>query len=197
MNQKNTTKLKNKKIFKIQFVLSVIIASVLIIFYTYQNKEEKKLEQISKILDKNLEISKLYNTDKEFLNKNLYLGKIIIEKIKIEYPIFNDFTEDLLKIAPCRFFGGDIGESGNLCIAGHNYNDNRFFSKLNELGLKDEIRLVDLYGKEYIYIIFDIFETKDTNVNSVIRKKKSHELTLLTCNNSNKKRLVVKAFLKQ
>lgn len=197
MKQKNITKINSSKIFKLQFLFSIIISIFLGIYYMYQKGEEKKLEEISKILNKNLEFSQIYNGKENILDKNLFLGKIIIEKIEMEYPIFNDFTEELLKIAPCKFFGENIGESGNICIAGHNYNDKRFFSRLDELQLKDEIKLIDLYGKEYMYMIFDIFETEETNVNSVIRKNKSHELTLLTCNNSNKKRIVIKAFLKK
>ena len=99
-------------------------------------------------------------------------------------------------MAPCKFFGGNIGEYGNLCIAGHNYNDSRFFGRLDELEIKDEIKLIDLAETEYTYIIYDIFETEENDVNSVIRKKRAKELTLLTCNNSNNKRIIIKAFLK-
>lgn len=198
MNQILVTKLKknNKKFFKIQFVFSLAIIISLCIYYIYNENKSRKLEEISAILSKNIELSQMYNAEKQIISKNSYLGKIVIEKIDVEYPVFNDFNEELLKIAPCKFYGVDIGEQGNICIAGHNYNDNRFFGRLDELSLKDEIKLVDLNEKEYLYTVFDIFETDETNVDSVIRKKKSHELTLLTCNNSNKKRIVVKAFLK-
>lgn len=198
MNQILITKpkKKNKKIFKIQLAISIIIVIWISVYYLYENKKKQNLEKISVILNKNMELSQMYNVEKQILEKNAYLGKIIIEKINIEYPVFNDFNEELLKIAPCKFYGVNLGENGNICIAGHNYNNNRFFGRLGELKLKDEIKIIDLNKKEYIYTVFDIFETEETNVNSVIRKRKQQELTLLTCNNSNKKRIIIKAFLK-
>ena len=199
MNQILITKLKrkDKKFFKIQLAISIMIMIVISIYWWSENNKAQNLEEISTILSKNIELSQMYNVEKQTVEKNLYLGKIIIEKIDTEYPVFNDFSEELLKIAPCKFYGGDIGETGNICIAGHNYNDSRFFGRLDQLTLKDEIKLIDLNEKEYVYIVFDIFETEETNVNSVIRRKKSQELTLLTCNNSNKKRIIIKAFLKE
>ena len=199
MNQILVTKLKknHKKFFKIQLVTSIIIMIGLSVYYFVKQREEASLEEISVILEKNIEISQMYNAKQQSIEKSLYLGRIRIEKINTDYPVLNEFNEELLKIAPCKFYGGNIGESGNICIAGHNYNDSRFFGRLDEIVLKDEIKLIDLTGKEHTYIVFDIFETDETNVNSVIRKRKARELTLLTCNNSNKKRIIIKAFLKE
>lgn len=192
----NLKKSKYKKIFKFQFILSILITIISTIYLIYDYRKTENMEYISEILNNNIKISGLYQTQKISTENSVYLGKIIIEKIKIEYPIFSTFDENLMKIAPCRFYGVDIGETGNICIAGHNYNDTRFFSRIGELRIKDEIKLIDLNEKEYTYIVFDIFETEDTNISSVIRKKKQYELTLLTCNNSNYKRVIVKAFKK-
>ena len=199
MNQILITKIKKnyKKIFKFQFFFSIIITIILIIYYLYDYRKTKNGEEIFRILNQKMELSKIYKIEGQALQKSLYLGKICVEKIDMEYPIFNDYNEELLKIAPCKFYGGDIGDSGNVCIAGHNYNDNRFFGRVDELKKGDEIEIIDLNDKEYMYIVFDIYETEETDVQSVIRKKKAYELTLLTCNNSNKKRIVIKAYLKK
>lgn len=90
----------------------------------------------------------------------------------------------------------ELGERGNICIAAHNYNDDRFFGRLNELKTEDKIILEDINGKRYEYIIFDIFETHE-NDNTVLKSNKKYELTLVTCNNSNKKRIIVKAYIKE
>lgn len=196
-NKVNKINFKNKTFFKLQFVFSIISVSSLIFYYINNQKKSDDLEKISEILNKNIKLSQIYNVEKESIKTNNYLGKIIIDKINVEYLVFNNFNEELLKIAPCKFYGGKIGDIGNICIAGHNYNDTRFFSKLNKLNLKDEIKLIDLKkSKEFVYKIYDIFETNETDVGSVIKKKKQKELTLLTCNNSNGKRIIIKAFLK-
>lgn len=87
-------------------------------------------------------------------------------------------------------------KNGNICIAAHNYNDNRFFGRIDELKVKDKIIIEDLNGNEYLYIVYDIFEIEDNDF-SILNNNKNFELTLLTCNNSNKKRIIVKAYRKE
>ncbi len=197
MNQILVNKKNNKKkyFFKIQLIISIIIAliSIIIVFINY-NKDEG-LENISEIIDKNIKLTNIYVADDKS-NYHLYLGKIVINKINLDYIIFNEYNDELLKIAPCKFYGGRIGEKGNICIAAHNYNDNRFFSRIAELKKKDEIKLIDLEGKEYQYIVYDNFEI-DENDFSILKASKNYDLTLLTCNNINKRRVIIKAYMKE
>ena len=197
MNQILFNKKDNKKkyIFKVQAVISIFLAAIFIfdIIMNYNNNEN--LENISKIIEKNIRLNSIYETEKQS-NTSSYFGKIYIEKKNLEYAVFNRLTDELLKISPCKFYGNNMEEKGNICIAGHNYNDDRFFGKIDELELKDKIALYDLQGEKYEYIVFDIFET-DENDTSVLENTKNYELTLVTCNNSNKKRVIVKAYRKE
>ncbi len=199
MNQILVTKIKKnyKMLFKIQFVLSIFIIMFLGIYYFLENKKDKDLEKISEVINKNIEISKMYNVENVSLEKNLYFCEIEIEKLGISYFVFNELNEELLKIGPCKFYGKNIGDNTNICIAGHNYNDSRFFSNLFKMEIGEKIKIIDLDKKEYVYEIFDIYETEENDVDSVIKKKRAYELTLLTCNNSNGKRLIIKASLKE
>ena len=61
------------------------------------------------------------------------IGVINIPSINVNYPILSTYTDELLKIAPCRFHGPNPNEVGNLCIAGHNYKNSKFFSKVPNL----------------------------------------------------------------
>lgn len=72
------------------------------------------------------------------------IGLIEIKKININYPIISSYNDELLKIAPCRFYGPMPNEVGNLCIAGHNYNSYKFFSKLKNLSIGDNVTIYDL-----------------------------------------------------
>ena len=67
-------------------------------------------------------------------------GQIHIPKIGINYPIVYETSEEYLKIAPTKLFGPDINEPGNVCIVGHNYNNEQFFSRLSELESNDKIK---------------------------------------------------------
>lgn len=195
MNQILFNKKDNKKkyIFKLQGIISIFLAGIFIFYIIINYKSNEDLENISKIIEKNIRLNSIYEAEKQSTN---YFGKIYIEKINLEYAVFNKLTDELLKISPCKFYGSQIEEKGNICIAGHNYNDDRFFGRIDELETKDKIVLSNLQGKEYEYIVFDIFET-DENDTSVLRNTKNYELTLVTCNNANKKRVIVKAYRKE
>ena len=184
---------KYKKIFKIQLVVSLISIIIILIYFINNYINEKKFENISSIINNNLKLSSIYEINKIKTEESLYFGKIIIEKINLENVVFNKYSEELLKISPCKFYGGKFEEKGNICIAGHNYNDNRFFSRLDELELKDIIKLIDVNGKFYEYQIYEIYETDEDDLNP-LKSKKDYELTLITCDNLNNKRIIIKAF---
>ncbi len=194
INKKVNSKIKY--IFKVQFVISVIISIILIGFFLLNYKNEENLEELSKIINKNIEITTMYDAKQANIETSPYLGKIFIDKINLEYSVFKEINEEYLKISPCKFYGVEFGEKGNICIAGHNYNDSRFFGRIVELQENDKIKLVNLNGEEFEYIVFDIFETNDDDF-SILKPTKNFELTLLTCNNSNKKRIIVKAYMKE
>lgn len=196
MNQIIFNKKVNKKIrtiFIIQFIISVIMASLFSILIYSKIKNNAELEKVSYVISSKIKLESFYNTEKVDSN-NIYFGKIYIRKINLEYIVFDMINEELLKIAPCRFFGSKMGEKGNICIAGHNYNNNSFFSRLDELEVADEILLEDLKGNKYVYKIFSIYEIDESDM-SILLNTSEYELTLLTCNNSNKKRIIVKASL--
>ena len=100
---------------------------------------------------------------------------------------------DSLKIYPCRFHGDLPPDYSNLCIAGHNYDNDKFFSNLSDLTINDEIYL-EIQGKTYVYSVFNMYEVDETDLSPIYSyPDKIRQLTLVTCNNLNKKRLIVKA----
>lgn len=110
------------------------------------------------------------------------------------YPILDHWSNDLLKIAPCKFHGADPNEVGNFCIVGHNYRNSLFFSKVPTLENGDSIEITDNYGRKINYIVYDKHvvnedNTKDTS--QVTHGKK--EITIITCTNDSKNRVIVKA----
>ena len=79
-------------------------------------------------------------------------------------------------------------------IAGHNYDNSMFFSNLSLLNIDDEIYLYDTDNKKYIYKIFKTYEVVPSDLSPVFEfEYNSKELTLITCNNLNSNRLIVKS----
>ena len=208
MNQILDTKLKkkrklNKNFFKFQFTISILITFILICSIIYYIFSLKKKEKISSNLIGNYNIYKLYSdyskgnyteNEEQSESENEIFGIIEIPKINIRYPVFSYLNEELLKISPCKFSGNSPKVNGNICIAGHNYNNSMFFSNLSLLNKNDEIYLYDNSNNKYIYTVFNLYEVKESDLSPIFNyNQSSKELTLITCNNVNLNRLIIKA----
>lgn len=198
MNQILETKKNRRKIVKIlktQVALSILgIFCVCAFFYT-DNNSSSHSENFSKILALNSEINSIYQA--ENVNYSNIFGRIEIPKIGLEYIVFNEFNEELLKLSPCKFYGTDIDKTGNIAIAGHNYDNHTFFSDINKLSIEDEIYLYSNNNVKYVYSVYKTYETSEDDLECLKSSFiNSRELTLVTCNNSNKKRFIVKAIAK-
>ena len=207
MNQILETNLNNKKsnlkkltiALKFQLFFSIILI-IIIAIYAFFNifRLYEKEKYSSKVLN-NYNITRLYSNllSDGILNTNQnssILGIIEIAKINICYPIFSNCSDELLKISPCKFYGPKPGQNGNLCIAGHNYDNDKFFSRLNNLDIHDEIILYDNYNNKYSYYIYNIYEVKTDNLSPIYSYDDNYkQLTLITCNNLNNNRIIVKA----
>ncbi len=157
---------KKKHLLKTFFQFQLLFCSIIVlstsIYYGYNLYNKYQKENISKKLINNFNITRLYangtyNAINTANSENFYkiednsfnvIGLIEINVIGINYPILSTINNDLLKIAPCRFFGPLPNEVGNMCIAGHNYNNYKFFSKLKKLVVGDIINIYDLSRKE-------------------------------------------------
>ena len=189
-------KYQKLKQFKTLFSISLFAITVFILLYISYQIELEKEKSFSESISKNYTIYKLFaesDTQKNIYKDSDIIGNIIIPKININYPFFYGINEELLKIAPCRFFGNMPSKKSNLCIAGHNYNDNRFFSKINELENNDLILIEDNLKNQFYYYVYDKFEITEDEIYSIMTVSNNNELTLLTCNNKNNKRIVIKA----
>ena len=120
-------------------------------------------------------------------------GEINIPKIGLNHPIIYETTEQNLKIAPTKLSGPNLNEPGNVCIVGHNYNNNQFFSRLSELRKDDKVNLIDNKGKKMTYYVYDRFEVEETDFSCIAPNYSGeYELTLITCTVRKNNRLVVK-----
>jgi len=128
------------------------------------------------------------------------IATINIPKINVQYPILDGETdseaetEALLKISPTKFWGADPNEVGNFCIVGHNYRNNRFFSKVPSLENGDIIEITDTSGNTLRYSVYNKYEVipEDLSCTSQLTNGRK-EITLITCTNDSKKRVIVKA----
>lgn len=200
-NYSSSSNKKKLKRFKLQFYISLLLILCSTLYFLYYAYCRNRKEKLSQTLLSNFNLERIYSNSKDYsivqLNEsnNLFIiGIIEIPKINIQYPILSNTTDDFLKISACRFYGPYPNEIGNLCIAAHNYDNSKFFSNLHKLSIGDSVNIYDLNNEKTVYHVYDKFEilendTSCTNQNTQGKR----EITLVTCNNITKNRLVVKA----
>ena len=196
----------HNKIYIIVFVISIIIIIFLAIFTFFYLRNLINKSNSSKELSKGISITRLYsnyedyettyNSESEFVP--FIIGIVKIDKLKLDYPILSDVSDELLEISPCRFAGPMPNEVGNLCIAGHNYIDNTFFAKISSLIKGDSIYIYDLSGNYLEYFVEKKYEVEssDTSILSQDTNGKK-KLTLMTCNSLKGSRIIVEAYAKE
>lgn len=122
-----------------------------------------------------------------------------IPKIGVNYTVLQGLTgsieetEALLKMSPVKYHGYEPNEVGNFCIVGHNYRNNKFFSKVPTLVVGDIVELTDLTGRTITYQVYDKHtvipdDTRDTTQLTGGKK----EVTLITCTDDSKERYILK-----
>ena len=99
-----------------------------------------------------------------------------------------------MKISIVKYWGDQVNDYGNLSIAGHNNYNGTMFGKTKKLAIGDQVELTDLTNRTITYQIYDIFVTDPNDVSILQTKDKTvREVTLITCTNGNKQRLILKA----
>lgn len=133
------------------------------------------------------------NSEEKEVDDNLVLGTIEIPKIGVSYPVISTTTAEYLKIAPTKLAGVGLNEKGNCSIIGHNYENDKFFSKLGDLSKDDVVYIKEKDGMKRVY---SVTEKKEISANDVSCLEQNtndkRQVTLITCTNVKNKRLVVK-----
>lgn len=201
---KNNIKLKiYKAIFNMLLISGIVVIGMIVYKYGSNQKNEKESQEIVESFS-NIDFS----NNKEESGSQIQLeykgykiaGIVKIPKINIEYPILE--IEDIdpesakapMKMSIIKYWGEKVNDYGNLSIAGHNNKDGTMFGKTKKLQKGDIVELTDLYGQTIQYSIYDIFVTDPNDVSILLPKDEFiREVTLITCTNGNKKRLILKA----
>ena len=129
-------------------------------------------------------------------NGQTYETEAILDypKLGINYPVLSEESDELLKISLNKYWGPNPNKVGNYCIVGHNYKSGKMFGKLSGAAIGDDIKLTDLNGNTVVYSVYNkyIVDPTDVSCTSQLTNGK-REITLITCTNYGKDRLIVKA----
>ena len=184
-------------IIAVLIVALIVVVAMIVIRYggNYLNEKEvsSSLETIEEELNKEETQQSESLPELEFKGYKIE-GIIEIPKINIKYPIIDRTNEETMKVSITKFWGPQANEIGNYTVAGHNNKDGTMFGKTKYLQIGDKIKLTNLKNETIEYEIFKIYSIDPDDVSCVESVENgTREITLITCTNGHKNRLVTKA----
>lgn len=136
------------------------------------------------------------------LADNSRIGIVEIEKIDVLYAIVEGTQDEQINRAiGHESTSAGIGECGNCVIAGHRGGYyGTFFERLPELETGDEVVLTDLNGIRHHYVVYEqlMVDPPDWSVTKELKGTDGETmsiLTLITCEDDTRKRIIVHAAL--
>ena len=164
-----------------------------------ENLEETEYSQLvdeipeGEVNKDNENIVTINKNEENYSKEDKVIALIRISKLNILYPVIANTTMENLKVAPTRLVGGEPNEVGNFCIIGHNMRNNEQFSNLKKLEKNDIVEILNTDGTKIQYSVYDTYTVKEDDLSCTSQDTNGkREVTLITCTNNKKKRLVVK-----
>ena len=190
-------------------VFIVLIILVFVLFDIYKEnkigKSNYNVQGVSTNLNKNeeniIEENKT-NEEKKYIKEDVILEykgnkvicKLEIPKIDLETYVLEKYLEETLNVSVVKFYGANPNEIGNFCIAGHNFKNKNMFRNLKNLSIGDNLFIIDNKKGRVEYEIFDIYIVNPEDVACLSQETKGEkQVTLITCTNDSKERIIVKA----
>jgi len=192
-----------KNIIYTSLILILIIIIGIIGFYLYSeitNEEDNILDTMVENMPEQINETE-EESDELIVKESVIDGKtyetiaiLYIPTLDIQYPVLSSTSKELLKVSLNKYWGPNPNKVGNFCIVGHNYNDEKFFGKLNNIKIGEFVQLTDMSGKTLQYKVYDtyIVDPDDTDCTSQLTNGEI-EITLITCTRDFKQRFIVKA----
>lgn len=171
-------------------LIGVLLLLVACGWYGYNILEDKKAgKQAADILYK---IENLQETTEDeskpviTVDGDAFCGRVIIKKLGVELPVYDEWNYARLKSAPCRYTGSI--ETNDIVIAAHNYKSH--FGPLNRLKIGDEVEFKDVHGKSHLYEVCELANLDGTAVSDM--QSGGWDFTLFTCTMSGEQRITVR-----
>lgn len=197
-NRRDRTKTKYGAV-----ILIILLGiAVMAVPFAVKQRGEMSNQKIIKELELSMEQVEEEETEvtKPKLNKSLrdnvlegIIGYLTIDKIDLKYAIVEGASNAELS----NYIGhlpetAQLGANGNCVLAGHRGGKNGLFFKfLNKLDVGDSVEITKRAGKTYEYEVKDIYVTDAYDDSIKNQDKGKRILTLLTCEQSGTKRLIV------
>lgn len=197
--------MKKITIYKIILIILILIALVLITMVVKKSVASHQVETVAQTVIEKVEsqlVLKSNSMEKTDVVKEIdeqiegydVVGIIKIPKIDVNYPILEETNKESLKLSITKFWGDKINQIGSVVLAGHNNLNNKMFGRIDKLENGDVIELTDNQLVTVKYQVFDKYVTDPNDISCILPVEDGkREVTLITCTDGNKNRLIIKA----
>ena len=179
---------KRGLIFLVIGLLLIFVAGGLYVYNIVEDNNAGKsaTDLLEKIEKQQTEQDNTEESQVIIVEGDAFCGTVIITKLGIKLPVFDEWDYTRLKTAPCRYTGGI--DTNDIIIAAHNYKSH--FGNLNRLRIGDEISFVDAYDTQHRYSVKEITTLDGTAVTDM--KSGEWDFTLFTCTKGGEQRITVR-----
>ena len=182
-----------KTIFAILLITTIVVAVLVITKYIRIYNNEKRLDAAITNIYKETNNNEISEIDEE-IEGNKVIGIIKIPKIELEYPVLETTSTETLKLSITKFWGNRLNEIGNVTLAGLNNLNGTMFGKIKKLEVGDIIEITDIQNVTLKYEIYKTYVIDPNDISYILpEEENTREVTLITCTNGIKNRLIIKA----
>lgn len=184
-----------KTLLAILVIATITVATLVSVKYIKLYKNEKKAKQVITSIKDNFKNNQdVTNQIDQNIQGHKVVGIIKIPELNIEYPILENTNKETLNLSITKFWGNRINEIGNVTLAGHNNLNGTMFGKIKKMQVGDIIELTDIQNVTLKYQVFKVYVIDPNDITCILPEQENvREVTLITCTNGNKNRLIVKA----
>ena len=193
-----------KKFINILIFLFIFALYIITFMMIYDNFRERKLNNQEKYALELFE-NKIEKKKEEIPENQTYtvsykgytiLGRIEIPRVGINTVILKEHTYAAMNIGAIKTYGVDLNEKGGFVISAHNFRGkSSFFYPIRNLKNGDKINISDNKGRNMEYTVYSVSRYVEPNDTSYLVKTDDYHVTLVTCENGGKSRIVVKAHI--
>ena len=191
-----------KKFINILIFLFIFALYLITFMMIYDNFRERKLNNQEKYALELFE-NKIEKKKEEIPENQTYtvsykgytiLGRIEIPRVGINTVILKEHTYAAMNIGAIKTYGVDLNEKGGFVISAHNFRGRTpFFYPVRNLKSGDLIYISDNQGRKMTYTVYSVSRYVSPDDTSYLTKTEDYHLTIVTCENGGKSRIVVRA----
>lgn len=190
-------------------VMNIVIFALIFALYfisflmIYDSFRERKLASIEKnavdVFDDEVKIEEKKEEVQSTTSAVSYsgftiLGKVEIPKIGFNSVIIKENTSRAMNVGVVKTYGVSVNDEGGFVLSGHNFRgQNIFLYNIRNLKYGDVIRITDTSGFQLEYKVYEVLRNVNPEETSYLNEFDGFHVTLVTCENGGKARIVVKA----